>query len=496
MSPDTAELAVAEGAGHAAPASTHAPAATSEPSRRAPAARAIAALRNDPGRVRAIRESWRALWISHAIAWAAGITAVLLFGFGPDRGALDPQGLTRGLGRVGNVLAAAVARWDSSWFLTIARYGYRPDLAPYTNPRTAYFPLYPLSIRAVALPGIPLVAAGVLVSAFAFAFALYAIHRLTELEIARGALVRAGGAARAASIPGLAVAVTAFSPMAFFFGAVYSESLFLALTLGLFWSARQGHWARAAIFGALAGAARSTGLALAVPALLLYLYGPREDRPVDRPWAGFVRGAPMRSRVRCAARALVPRYRLRRELLWLVLLPAGVALYGAWLALSGGDALGPFHAEQAWSRHLVGPFVGVWDGLVAGFDGLRQLLSFQRTHVYFPIAAGDPFIVATHNLLALAFLIAAVPAFVGVVRRLPFAYAAYVLAALALPLSYPASPQPLMSIPRYLVVLFPLGMWLAAWLSERPRVQWPALAVSVLAMVFFAGQFATWHWVA
>jgi hypothetical protein len=490
MSPDTAELAVAEAPARAANAHARTPAG------RAAAARALVRLRRDPARVRAIRASWRSLWISHAIAWAAGISAVLVFGFGPDRGALDPRGLTRGLGAVGNVLGAAVARWDSSWFLTIARYGYRPDLAPYTSPRTAYFPLYPLSIRAVSLAGIPLVLAGVLVSAFAFAFALYAIHRLTELELARGALVRARGAAQAAQVPGLAVAVTAFSPMAFFFGAVYSESLFLALSLGLFWSARQGHWTRAALFGALAAATRSTGLALAVPALLLYLYGPREDRPVDRPWGGLDRSGDVRARLAGAVRALVPRYRMRRELLWLALLPAGVALYGGWLALSGGDALGPFHAEQAWSRHLVGPFVGVWDGLVAGFDGLRQLLSFQRAHVYFPIAAGNPYIVASHNLLALAFLVLAVPALVGVARRLPLAYAAYVLAALALPLSYPVAPQPLMSIPRYLVVLFPLGMWLAAWLAERPRLQWPALALSVVAMVFFAGQFATWHWVA
>jgi hypothetical protein len=71
-----------------------------------------------------------------------------------------------------------------------------------------------------------------------------------------------------------------------------------------------------------------------------------------------------------------------------------------------------------------------------------------------------------------------------------------VLAALALPLSYPVSSQPLMSLPRFLVVLFPLGMWLAAWLAARPQMQKPAVAVSALLMVFFAAQFATWHWVA
>ena len=130
------------------------------------------------------------------------------------------------------------------------------------------------------------------------------------------------------------------------------------------------------MLGALAGATRSTGLVLALPALMIYLYGPREDRPPD-----FPPGA--RSR-------LLPRYRLRREVLWLGLLPVGVVLYGAYLALSGGDALAPFHAQDVWGRHFAGPYVGVWDGVKAAFEGARQLLSFQRQHVYFPIAGGQP----------------------------------------------------------------------------------------------------------
>ncbi len=475
MSPDTAELTIAGGA-----------------SERAPGARALrvgsfgARLRADRARMAAVRDCWRVLWTSHVLAWGAGIGAVLAFGFGPDRGSLSPVGLTRGLGALGNVLAAPVARWDSSWYLVIAKYGYRPDLAPYTSARTAYFPVYPLGIRAISWTGLPFVVAGVLLSFAAFAFALYGIHRLTSLELLRGRL------GRERSIPRLAVIVTALTPMAFFYSAIYSESLYLAFSVGLFWNARQGRWAWAGVCGALAGATRSTGLVLALPAMLLYLYGPREDRPPDRlARPGAADGALRRLAIRAR-----PRYALRPDVLWLALLPAGVALYAAWLGLAGGDALGPFHAEQQWSRHLVGPFVGVWDGLRAGFEGMRQLLSFQRSHVYFPQAGGSPYIAATHNLVNVAFLLAAVPAFVGVARRLPLAYLAYALAAIALPLSYPVTPQPLMSIPRYLVVLFPLAMWLAAWLAERPRLQRPALALSLPAFVFFAAQFATWHWVA
>jgi hypothetical protein len=156
----------------------------------------------------------------------------------------------------------------------------------------------------------------------------------------------------------------------------------------------------------------------------------------------------------------------------------------------------PFHAQDVWDRHFAGPYLGAWDGIKAAFEGARQLLSMQRHHVYFPIPAGSPFVSAGHNLMLLAFLIAALPAIVGVLRMLPLAYGAYVIAALALPLSYPVAPQPLMSLPRFLLVLFPLNIWLAAWLAAHQRARRPALAVSALLMVFFVGQFATWHWVA
>jgi hypothetical protein len=95
------------------------------------------------------------------------------------------------------------------------------------------------------------------------------------------------------------------------------------------------------------------------------------------------------------------------------------------------------------------------------------------------------------------FLVAAVPAVIGMLRRLPPAYGAYVLAALALPLSYPVGPQPLMSLPRFLAVLFPLFMWLGAWLAEGGRARRVGvLGPSAAGLVAVTAVFATWHWVA
>jgi hypothetical protein len=468
MKPDTAEIAIPGRAGtHPGPEAP--PQAGASPSPRVRVGRAeLERLAADPWRMAAVRDSWRALWSSRLLVWATGVGTVLAFGFGPARKAFNPPGVTRGFGWLGDLLAAPAARWDSAWYLVIARYGYRPDLGHFTASRTAFFPLYPLALRAIAWLGSPPVLAGVLVSLGALAVALYGIHRLAALEF---------GSLEAAR---LAVLVTAFAPMAFFLSAVYSESLYLALSVGVFWSAREGRWALAGLLGGLAAATRSTGLVLLLPVFALYLYGPRRDRAPDRTGAG----------------RFAPRYKLRADALWLALIPAGVALFSLWLGLSGGDALAPFRSQQIWGRHFAGPYVAVWDGLRAAFEGARQLLSFQSAHVYFPAATGSPTVAASHNLMLLAFLLAAVPLVVLVLRRLPLAYGLYVVAALALPLSYPVAGQPLMSLPRFLLVLFPLQLALAAWLAEHRRAVVPLLGASAALMVVFGAQFATWHWVA
>jgi Mannosyltransferase (PIG-V) len=465
MNSDTAELS--------SPSSSHGTATI--PSA---ASRLRARLLADDARAAAIRDSWRALWRSRLLVWAAGVGTILLLGYGPKRGAFDPPGITRGFGRLGDLLAAGVARWDSAWYLVIAHYGYRPDLGVFTASRTAFFPLYPLGIRSLSWLGLAPIAAGVLLSVCALALALYWLHRLTALELRAW---RGAAGADGTSAARQTVLLVAFAPMAFFLSAVYSESLYLMLSVGLFWFARQGRWLQVGLLGALASATRSTGLVLILPALLIYLYGPREDRPPDR----------LEVRRRWTAR-----YRLRGDVLWLALLPLGAVAFSGALWLDGGDALAPFHSQQVWGRHFAGPYLGIWDGLKAAFEGARQLLSFQSRHVYFPAAPGSPSGAASHNLVLLAFLAAAVPALVATFRRLPLAYGVYVLAALALPLSYPVSAEPLMSLPRFLLVLFPLAIAAGAWLAERPRLQRPALFGSSALMVLFLAQFATWHWVA
>jgi hypothetical protein len=174
--------------------------------------------------------------------------------------------------------------------------------------------------------------------------------------------------------------------------------------------------------------------------------------------------------------------------------PLGLAAYAAWLGFVEGDALRFLDVQDAWSRELAVPFAAAWDGLSAAVDGVRQLASGSRSPVYFELAVGDPFRIAAINIMLFATLVFALTAFAGVWRRLPKAYGAWVGASLLLPLSFPVTPQPLMSLPRFVAVLFPIFMWLAIVCDER-RITDRVVAVSAIGLGLFTAQFASWHWI-
>src|SRR5829696_1410299 len=410
-------------------------------------ARGVAAARDS--------EAFRAA-LRVAVSTRAAVLLVAIFAalsFGPASGGLarenaakfDDPALTHA---PADPLLAPLARWDSVWYLRIADSGYG-DSAP----RAAFFPLYPLLVRTLATPfgtsaGAQLVAAYA-VSLAAFLGALVLLYRLAELELGR----------RLARPTLLLLAVF---PAAVYFGAPYSESLFLLLAVGAFYAARSGHWAWAGTCAALASATRSAGLLLLIPLTMIW-WSSRPRRP--------------------------------RDAAWLLLAPLGIAAYAAWLGLMEGDALRFLDVQEAWSREVALPLAGVWDGLVAAVDGARQLASGSRAPVYFEAAAGDPFRIAAINVMLFATLVFAVGACVGALRRLPAPYGIWVAASLVLPLSFPVTPQPLMSLPRFVSVLFPVFMWLALVCEERRSTD-VVVAASALGLGLFTAQYASWHWIA
>jgi 4-amino-4-deoxy-L-arabinose transferase-like glycosyltransferase len=335
------------------------------------------------------------------------------------------------------------ARWDGGWFTHVARDGY-------TDPKTttAFFPAYPLLVRALGwLLGGHHVLAGVIVSlsaaAAAFALLYELARRLVGADAARRSLV-----------------YLAVFPAALFLGAVYSESLYLLLTVAAFLAAARERFALAGIAAGLAILTRPTGVVL-LPALALLAW---EARP---------RGAAL-------ARLAIA-------------LPVAAA-WPLWLWATFGHPLEFLGAERtAWHRHLseAGPFGGAWKGIVAGWNGILQFVAGGNR---FP-GADDALQAAGINLEALAAAVFVVVLGVVAWRRLGAAYGLFVLASVALPLSSPASNFPLLSMPRFVLGVFPVFIALGA-LVTTPRGNAVVLAVFGMLLGLDLARWVEWQFVA
>lgn len=155
------------------------------------------------------------------------------------------------------------ARWDSGWYASIALEGYSYRHGQPSN--VNFFPLYPLlslvagyPFRAFLTPNEAFYVGGMLVSFVAFAFGVAGAHRL----------------AREWTSPEVAARVVwllCLFPFSYFHSAVYTESLFLALTTWAMVYARKGRWWHAGVLAALASTTRIPGVLIGMALAIEYM---------------------------------------------------------------------------------------------------------------------------------------------------------------------------------------------------------------------------------
>lgn len=294
----------------------------------------------------------------------------------------------------------------------------------------AFFPGYPLTIRAIGLLT-PLGPFGsaILVSNLSYLAALVVLFGLTAREYDVPTAQRA-------------TVLLALFPASFFFLVPYSESLFLLLTVLTFWWFRAERRALGASAAVGASIVRSAGVLL-VPALLteaLTVHGPR--------------------RRRAFAAALIP-----------LLGPVAYGIY--WLGRTG-DALQPLRAQSSWSRTFQWAPVTTWDAIRLGAQGIADARG-----IYWTV-----------DLLLTAIVLVSLA--VGW-RALPRTYLVYSLATILVILSYPLPERPLLSAPRFLIVVFP-----AFWgLASKVRGRWlvPIAVVFGLGFIVLSSWFMSWGYI-
>jgi hypothetical protein len=304
-----------------------------------------------------------------------------------------------------NELTNMLARWDTFFYYTIAADGYHWDPAIFRHENVVFFPLYALLMRGggAALGGHPLLA-GLLVSLAAFAGAMALLYRLALLEIGEDHAWR------------VILLISTF-PYALYYSVVYTESLFLLLSVGAFYAMRRGRLGWVAACGVLAGLTRPNGFWLALPLACLAWWPPNgasfvpaTRRPIRLPIALLAACAPV----------------------------LGVALFSGYLQWRFGDALAWMHGQAAWGVPLL--------LRPAAPDPIR----LPGEAAIKPIEV----IVWTGNIAA---FVAATLAIRPISRRFGLGYGVWI----AVNVFPPVAAHLFISLGRFVSVLFPLFLWLA-----------------------------------
>jgi hypothetical protein len=369
------------------------------------------------------------------------------------------------------------ARFDANWYAGIALEGYRWQSSFDRQQNVAFFPAYPMLMRAVgALSGgiderLPrgqkitrLTWAGLAVSLVAFVGAGWYFARLARETV---------GIDRARP----AVILLAAYPFAVFFSAAYTESLFLLGTLACWYHLRRGEHARAAAWGLLVGLTRPNGFLLGVPLGLIAL-GLRDAPRIGPSPSVTVATAPS-GETRSGARLIqsggwgppnVSRLGISPAGLAVAAMPgAALLLHTAWLYQQTGVWFAWAKVQIAWGRTVTAAAPeGLGEAVLAG--GLLQLVS---DHPYKAL-----------NALGLAFAFALVG---PVWRRLGPAWTAYVLVNILPPLFAGG----LLSMGRLTSTLFPLFLALASMVP--PRAVAAVAAGFGLLQGLIAALFYTWR---
>jgi Mannosyltransferase (PIG-V) len=373
------------------------------------------------------------------------------------------------LNRWAERLFSVWSHWDGEWFLQIATRGYNP-----TDGTTAFFPLYPLCLKIVGIllggGEVSYLLAGVLVSALATIALFILFYELARRELPR-------------ELAGRAVFYLAIFPTTFFFSAIYTESLFLALVIGAFLAAR--HWQKWWLAGLLAGLAaltRSIGIALIIPLAWEWW---RQNRPIKIGYSGTIKGI----QLNLVWEAV--RNRAKPPVLWLALPVIAVAGWAIANLLMFGDPLNftKIQSQPPWNRSFAFP----WSTLSAA---VQIFFTNRGADGFLPTAAREdsnlidfPFFV----FFLIMFLVACWQCWHG---KMPLSFLLYFGIGLVFPLLSPNFKLPLFSFPRFGLVLFPVFLMLAQWSANRRWVHYLYTYIALLLLSLFFVRFANWYWIA
>jgi len=132
---------------------------------------------------------------------------------------------------------------------------------------------------------------------------------------------------------------------------------------------------------------------------------------------------------------------------------------------------------EAYQSHLHAQFVLPWDNVIAT---VQKILSPEGT-----------FINLLNLIMTFVFLAMTVISF----RVMPLAYSLYMALTIFVLLCRRTTAQPLVSMSRYVLTLFPAFIIWGRW-GRNPWVNRLIVYPSIALLIYLCGQFVIWGWVA
>lgn len=338
--------------------------------------------------------------------------------------------------------------WDGFWYLKIATSGYEiPDFSP------AFYPLYPLLIRLVGeATQSSFLASGIAISNVAYFIVLIMLWKLLALDFS-------------ADVRKRAMLYIMLFPTSYYFFAVYTESLFLALAVSAFYFARKGNWMVAGLIGMFATLTRNTGMALALPFAIEYM----RQRNFDLRKIGF-------------------------DCLAIGLIPFGLAIYMGyqWMVLEDPFA---FSAAQVhWGRSFGMPWQTLADAWARAQEPPEPFMTEPIDHPFGMILYWSDQI--SNHAYNFVFTIPGLVLAFASLKMLRPSYSLFAFAAVIMPLFIPSEDIPLFSMPRFLVILFPLFITLSLLVGTRVWLHRTILLAFITLLLVFSIRYFAWYWVA
>src|SRR3989338_3984251 len=326
------------------------------------------------------------------------------------------------------------ANFDGVHYLTISRYGYS---AQFTQ---VFFPLYPLLLGLVnkILFFLPRLFSGLMVTNLFFLSALFVFYRLMRMDF------------NVRQIRWMIVFLL-FFPLSLYFGSLYTESLFLLLLLSAFYFARRRHWLAASVVAALAGSTRLVGIFL-LPALLWEWYLQSNNKKV--------------SLLLSVTRSPVT-----------YVVPLGLLVYMVYLQINFGDPLYFWHAQPVFGAERSG------SSIVLLPQVLWRYLKIFKTVPKNSLTFWIPFTELVSFFLAAVFLI------IAHLKKIRFSYLLFSWPALIVP----SLTGTLSSMPRYVLILFPIFPILG--LIASSKIKLTILAFFVILFACYTILFTRGLWV-